>query len=323
VSPQVSAEVVETINYLKRRAGFPVGRSLEVLRLSRATYFRWANRGGKEAHPEVVVPKGHWLIPEEREAIIAYKRTCPEVGYRRLSYQMLDAGVVAVAPSSVYRVLREAGLSSRWTPTAHAGTHKEGFEQPERPHEQWHTDIAYLNILGTHYFFLAVLDGFSRFIVHHEVRLDMTVRDVEIVLERALEKLPEGVAPPRLITDNGSQYLSGEFKDYLKERDISHSRTRVGHPQSNGKIERFHKRLKEECVRVTPMADLEEARDLIARYVEDYNLHRLHSALGHLTPWDYLQGQEHIQARLQARRDALRQAARVRRMYWQSTRKAT
>ena len=213
-------------------------------------------------------------------------------------------------------------LSSRWTPAAYAGTHKEGFEQPERPHEQWHTDIAYLNILGTHYFFPAVPDGFSRFIVHHEVRLDMTVRDVEIVLERALEKLPEGVVPPRLITDNGSQYLSGEFKDYLRERDISHSRARVGHPQSNGKIERFHKSLKEECVRVTPMTDLEEARDLIAQYVQDYNLHRLHSALSYLTPWDYLQGQDHIQGRLQVRRDALRQAAQDRRLYWQYHRQA-
>jgi transposase InsO family protein len=215
-------------------------------------------------------------------------------------------------------------FSSRRTPkpdrllAAQVRTHKKGFEQPERPHEQWHTDIAYLNILGTHYFFLAVLDGFSRFIMHHEVRLDMTVRDVEIVMERALEKLPEGLAPPRLITDNGSQYISGEFKEYLRERDISHSRARVRHPQSNGKIERFHKSLKEECVRVTPMADLEEARALIVQYVENYNHRRLHSALGYLTPWDYLRGEEHIQGRLQVRKDALRHATKERRLYWQA-----
>jgi len=118
--------------------------------------------------------------------------------------------------------------------------HKKGFDQPQGIHEQWHTDIAYLNILGTHHFFLSVLDGYSRAIMHHEVRLDMTTTDVEIVMERALAHLPAGAPKPRLISDNGPQYISAQFKSYLRERDVSHSRARARHPESNGKIERFH-----------------------------------------------------------------------------------
>jgi len=223
-------------------------------------------------------------MPEEREAIVAQKREHPEIGYRRLAYMMLDEGIATVPPSSVYRVLKQAGLSSRWTGGDNK-SHKKGFEQPRRIHEQWHSDIAYLNTLGTNYFFISVLDGPCRCIVHHEVRLDMSTTDVEIVIERALAELPSryrdgaGSPRPRLITDKGSQCVSAQFKAYLRERDISHSRARPYHPQSNGKIERFHKSLKGECVRVTAMADLEEARRLIAEYVEEYNTQRLHSAL--------------------------------------------
>jgi transposase InsO family protein len=323
----VSQEVVATVRYLKQRAARPVQSSLAILDLPRATYFRWAAQGGKAPRPPAVVPKSHWLLPEERAAIIAYKRAHPEYGYRRLCFMMLDEGVVAVAPSSVHRVLQGAGLSSRWTPGPGESARK-GFDQPLRPHEQWHTDIAYLNILGTHYFFIGVLDGYSRSIVHHEVRTDMTTGDVEIVVERALETLlPEQRPPhqplPRLITDNGSQYVSADFRAYLRERDISHSRTRVRHPQSNGKMERFHKSLKRECVRVEPMNNLAEARTLIAQYVHEYNTQRLHSALQYLTPADYLQGPEHIQQRLAERKARLQTAVERRKQYWQEARSAT
>ena len=303
--------MVATVQYLKDRAGFPIKDSLKVLGLSKATFCRWAKDGGKPERDNVTVPKSHWLLPWEKEAIIAYKREHPEVGYRRLAYMMLDEGVVAVTPSSVYRVLKEAGLASKWTPTGR-GASKKGFDQPSRPHEQWHTDIAYLNILGTHYFFIGVLDGYSRSIVHHEVRTDMTTLDVQVVIERALEKLPFDAPRPRIITDNGGQYVAAEFKAYLRERDISHSRAHPHHPQSNGKIERFHKSLKTECVRKKAMGSLDEARMLISQYVDEYNNRRLHAALNYLTPSDYLKGEEHISKRLLERKQKL-EAARIER----------
>lgn len=302
------------IRYLKQRAGFPVNRSLTVLNLPRATYFRWARSDGKLEGERKQAPRSFYIREWEKERIIEYKRAHPETGYRRLAYMMIDEDVVAVPPSTVYRILKEAGLNRRWTQGGSPA--KKGFIQPKSPHEQWHTDIAYLNIRGTHYFFLGVLDGYSRAIVHHEIRTDMTTLDVQVVLERALEKISHTGKRPRVITDNGSQYVAHEFKRFLRERDISHSLTRPRHPQSNGKIERFHKSLKSECVRRTPMATLDEARALIDRYVDEYNNHRLHAALDYLTPADYLKGQAHVTRRLEERRQKLATARAARKRAW-------
>ena len=93
---------------------------------------------------------------------------------------MLDADVVAVSPSSVYRVLKAADLLSRWNRTpSKKGT---GFTQPEKPHQHWHIDIAYINVRGTFYYLCTVLDGCSRFIVHHELQESMKEADVELIL---------------------------------------------------------------------------------------------------------------------------------------------
>ena len=164
--------------------------------------------------------------------------------------------------------------------------------------------------------FIGVLDGYSRAIVHHEVRTDMTTLDVQVVIERALEKLPEEAPRPRIITDNGGQYVASEFKAYLRERDISHSRARPRHPQSNGKIERFHKSLKVECIRRKAMGSLEEARILINKYVDEYNNKRLHAALNYLTPSDYLKGERHILNRLMERKQRLNKARMERKRAW-------
>ena len=180
------------------------------------------------------------LTPEERAAVIAYASDHRELGYRRLAYQMLDEGVAALRPSTVYHLLREADLIGRWKRPA-VPAHRRGFRQPDRPHEQWHTDIAYLNIMGSQYFLISVLDGFSRAIVHHEIRTRMETTDVEIVIQRALDSLPGDAPRPRLISDNGSQYVSGQFKAFLRESGCAHSKARVRHPQSNGKIERWHR----------------------------------------------------------------------------------
>ena len=303
---------MKTITWLKDRASFPVNEALRIVELSRATWFRWAENGGRKPTPQIHPPKSHYLLEAEKQAIVEFKRAHPEEGYRRLSFMMIDEKIAAVSPASVHRVLQEAGLSSRWTQSA-GDAHRKGFIQPTRPHEQWHTDIAYINVAGTHYFFISVLDGFSRSIVHHEVRQSMETRDVEIVVERALEKLPAGSPRPRMISDNGPQYISWDFKAYLRDREVIHSRARANHPQSNGKLERFHGSLKRECVRREPLTGLEAARRTIAAYVEHYNTKRLHSALNYLTPWDYLQGAAHIQSRLMERRTLLDEARERRR----------
>lgn len=224
---------------------------------------------------------------------------------------MIDANIVAVSPSSVYRVLLRSGITS----PPETAAHREEFPQPKRPHEQWRRDISYLNILGVHYFFIYIQDGYSHYIVHHEVSTEMTTRDVEIVTERALEKLPAECGMPRLITANESQsVLREEFQVYLRECDASHGETMVNQPQSNGESEGFHEGLKEEDNRVAAMTDLEEARRLIDGHVADYNENHLLSALQYLAPADYLKGDEHIKQRLERRKEKMKEAARIRKV---------
>jgi len=144
--------------------------------------------------PHGPVPRSHWLVSWERQAIIGFAKQHPGEGYRRLTYMMLDADVVAVSPSSTYRGLKAAGLLRRWNTTT-SPTKERGFQQPTAPHQHWHIDIKYVNFHGTFLFLTSVFDDFSRMILHHELRLSMAEYDVEITVQRALEKYPDATSP--------------------------------------------------------------------------------------------------------------------------------
>ena len=150
--------------------------------------------------------------------------------------------------------------------------------------------IAYLNIAGTFYYLCTVLDGYSRFIVHWEIREAMTEQDVEILLQRAREKFPD--ARPRIISDNGPQFIARDFKQFIRLCGMTHVRTSPYYPQSNGKLERYHRTIKHDCVRQKTPLTLEEARRVVTEFVQHYNQERLHSALGYVTPADKLAGRE-------------------------------
>ncbi len=211
-----------------------------------------------------------------------------EDGYRRLTFMMLDCGIVAVSPASTYRVLKEAGLMRSWKgKKSKKGT---GFVQPTFAHEHWHVDVSYLNISGTFYYFCGLLDGYSRYIVHWEIRQAMTEQDVEIIIQRAREKHP-GVGP-RIISDNGPQFIAKEFKAFVKLCGMTHVRTSPFYPQSNGKVERFHKSYKMECVRPKTPLSLDDARCETEKYVNKYNNERLHGAIGYIAPIDKLEGRD-------------------------------
>ena len=138
--------------------------------------------------------------------------------------------------------------------------------------------------------------------------------DVEITIQRALEKYPGNM--PGIISDNGSQFISGDFRKFLNEVGLSHVRTSVRHPQSNGKLERFHRTIKEECLSKQSLIDLDDARRQVARYIEEYNTQRLHSALYYLTPEDYLEGR--VRQRLAERKNKMKQAIEKRKIYAKS-----
>jgi hypothetical protein len=149
-------------------------------------------------------------------------------------------------------------------------------------------DISYLNIAGTFYFLCSILDGCSRFLIHHEIREKMEENDVETILQRAREKFPH--ATPRIISDNGPQFIAKDFKEFIRIAGMTHVKTSPYYPQSNGKIERWHKTLKGDCIRVSVPLSLDEAHRLVGDYVDHYNNVRLHSAIEYVTPKDKLEG---------------------------------
>jgi len=276
------------------------------LELSTGKYYNWKRRKYHKNEHNGHIPKSHWILPWEREAIIEYRHEHPEEGYRRMCYMMLDEDVAAVSPSTVYRILQAEGLlTKKWR---YEKTKGSGFEQPTRPHQHWHLDITYINFRGTFVFLAALVDGYSRYIVHYELKTYMEAIDIEIMLERARLKFP-GVSPV-LITDNGPQFIAKELKIYLNDMNIIHRRTRFFYPQSNGKSERFNQSCKNEFVRRHSFLSLEDLLEQLAYYIEIYNTVRLHSAVGYITPYNMLMGrQEEI---FSERKDKLERARQER-----------
>ena len=303
--PDVRDELVDYVRYWSDRTQIKADKMVNWIGITHSKYYDWRCRYGKVNEHNAWIPRDFWLADWEKQEIIAYYRDHPHEGYRRLTYMMIDDDIVAVSPSSVYRVLKNAGLMQRWNRKASKkGT---GFQQPLKPHEHWHIDISYINVCGTFYYMCSVLDGFSRYIVHWEIREAMTEADIEIILQRAREKFPD--AKPRIISDNGPQFISKDFKEFIRISGMTHVKTSPYYPQSNGKLERYHKTIKSTCIRTQTPLSLEDAQRVVADFVDHYNDQRLHSAIGYVTPKDKLQGRAETiltarDAKLAAARDA-------------------
>lgn len=291
---------------LSARTGIASGKILAWLGVGRSKFQDWRRRQGRPNAHNDAAPRDFWLLPWERAAILKYHASYSDMGYRRMCYQMIDEDVVAVSPSSVYRVLTEAG---RLKPCPRGPSSKgTGFVQPLGPHEHWHIDVAYLNICGTFYYLCAVIDGFSRYIVSWDLRESMTEADVEIVIQRAREAFPGWLT--RIISDNGPQFVARDFKEFVRLLGLTHVRTSPYYPQSNGKCERWWRTSKSAVRSKTPLS-LDDARRVLTDFVAHYNDKRLHSAIGYVTPQAKLMGR--ADAVIAARCDKLA-AAQARRL---------
>ncbi len=311
VPPDTRDAVVDFIQQWGEKTRLSASRLVGWLGIPRSKYQSWSLRYGKVNEHNGRVPRDFWIEPWERAAILRFWHEHPREGYRRLTYMLMDANVVAVSPATVYRVLQKAGALRKWNRTpSKKGT---GFQQPTAAHEHWHIDISYLNLCGTFYYLCSILDGYSRFIVHWEIREHMTEADVEIILTRAREQCPG--THPRMISDNGPQFIARDFKEYIRLCGMTHVRTSPYYPQSNGKLERWHQSLKAECIRPKTPLSLEDARRLVADFVQHYNTVRLHSALGYVTPLAKREGREQaLFAERDGKLETARQARQQRRL---------
>ena len=310
MQPDLRDRVVDFVREWSQKTELASERLVGWIGMGRSKFHDWKRRYGRVNEHNSWVPRDHWLEDWERQAVIDYYLAHPDDGYRRVTYMMMDEDIVAASPSSVYRVLAQADVIRRWERKS-SGKGK-GFQQPLGPHEHWHIDISYVNVCGTFYYLCSVLDGYSRYIVHHEIREQMKEHDVEVILQRASEVFPD--ASPRVISDNGPQFLARDFKTFLKLKGMDQVRTSPHYPQSNGKLERWHQSLKRECIRPKTPLCLADAQRVVAGFVKHYNTRRLHSAIGYVTPLDKLEGrQKQILAERERKLNQAREQRKLRR----------
>jgi putative transposase len=304
-------EVVDFVNTWAQKTAIRPAVLVRWTGVARSTFATWRRRYGRANEHNGWVVRDHCLLPEERQTIADFARAHPSDGYRRLTYMMVDADLVAVSPASVYRVLKQADLLKPWARKTR--TRGKGFDQPGRPHEHWHIDVSYINVSGTFYYLASVLDGFSRSIVVWTLRESMTVAEIELLVQQAKDTYPH--ARPRIISDNGPQFIARDFKELIRLLGMTHVTTSPGYPQSNGKIERWHGSLKSEAIRRHVPLSFDDARRMIGNFVHHYNCERLHSAIGYVTPRDMLEGRrEQIHRERDRKLEAARLARRERRL---------
>jgi len=280
--------------------------------VSRRTFREWLSRRGEETKHNGHIPREHWATPGETQAIIGYCEDRMEFGYRTLCWKMVDANIAALSPATVYNVLKKSGLTKKWAELTEEA--KKGFDQPKAVHEHWHIDFSYIRVCGLFYYFVSVMDGYSRKILSWGLYQTMESICAEVVVAKAMELYPH--AKPRLISDNGSQFISKDFRELTRLLEIEQTFASPAHPQSNGKLERFHRTLKSEHVRTSAYFSYEDAKERMGKWIKYYNEERLHAAILYLPPEDVFLGLK--EKRVAERRQKLYTASINRRSYWQS-----
>lgn len=297
---------MKTVRQAVARSGWSIRRILKWLGIPRAVYYEWRERD-EARRLDDLLPGGRCLsavLPAEKAAVIDYALAHPREGYRRLAWMMVDEDVAYLSPASVYRVLNDADLLYRWKRSQRVG---EKPAVPTRPNQRWHTDIMYLRVADTWYFLVTLIDGYSRYVVHWELLTTMRAADVRLVIQQALEA--RNVREVEIVSDNGSQFTSADFKALVRQFELQHIRIRTYHPESNGTIERYHRSTRE-ALADEDLRNLSRARERIGRWVTEYNENRLHASLQYLTPADYFCGEPAM--RLNARREKLERGRRQR-----------
>ncbi len=277
-------EILSFVDHLKEMTGTSTSNLVGYLGLNRATFYNWLKRK-EESRLEDDKPVGrnpNMLLSWERQAIIDYYKEQRDdyKGYARLCYEMIDADVVYCSPSTVYRVLSKAGLLVRWAPAKQLGAPP---AKPNRPNQKWHTDLMQIHHNGNIYYYQGVIDANSRFIISHDVHAEGTALNTSLVLQSAFDKSPEGITP-FIVSDNGPEFIGKEFREVIHQNNGQRMRISAYHPQSNGIDERHHRTLREECLYGKSPENLLEIKQLVNKWVDEYNNKRLHSAIWYMPP---------------------------------------
>ena len=289
-----ASEKLEIIR-LVEESTLPVRRTLEKIGIPRATFYRWYDlyhTGGPEAlEDQQPKPDRVWnRIPDDiRERIIRLALDVPALSPRELAVRFTDTEGYFVSEASVYRLLKAHDLIA--SPAFIVMKAADEFkDKTVAPNQLWQTDFTYLKVIGWGWFYLStVLDDFSRYIIAWKLCTTMKAEDVTATLEMALDASGLDKARvlhrPRLLSDNGSSYVSDDLAKWMERHDMAHVRGAPYHPMTQGKIERWHQTLKNRILLENYYlpGDLEAQ---IEAFVADYNHHRYHESIDNLTPAD-------------------------------------
>ncbi len=289
-----ASEKLEIIR-LVERSHHPAKQALEMLGVPRTTFYRWYERycleGQQALQDKVPMPARVWnRIPDDvRDRLITLALDRPELSPRELAVTFTDSEDYFVSESSVYRLLKAHDLitSPAFIVMKAASEFK---DKTTAINQMWQTDFTYLKIIGWGWMYLStILDDFSRYVVAWRLCSTMTSCDVTETLALAMQASgcdqADVVHKPKLLSDNGSSYVSGELADWLNDNEMSHFRGAPYHPQTQGKIERWHQTLKNRILLENYFlpGDLEKQ---IETFVDHYNHQRYHESLKNLTPAD-------------------------------------
>jgi putative transposase len=273
---------VETLARGKRQA-------LSALGISKSSYYRWRQRHDDSRHR-----KRPWnrITPDEENKILATAVELTELSSRQLATWITDNSGFAISESAVYRILRNEGLVKRQETQLTAA--KEYHTKTTRPHQMWATDASYFRVAGWGYYYLVtVMDDYTRFILAWKLQRDMSAESLIEVIQEAVDATGMTDVPvedrTNLLSDNGAGFVSRAFRDYLNLVGIHHIFAAPFHPQTNGKLERYHRSIKLE-VNQLPYEFPSLLEKAIADFVDYYNFRRYHKALGNVTPADVLYG---------------------------------
>lgn len=303
-----ASEKYEVIR-LVEESELSVRRTLNELGVSRSSFYRWYKAYRDDGYEGLVArnksPRQFWnKLPESvKEQCLEVALEHPELSPRELAWHITDQHEYFISESSVYRLLKQYDLIT--SPAYILLQASDKFHTPTRRiNELWQTDFTYFKLVGWGWYFLStVLDDYSRYIISWKLTTTMSADDVKLTLDDAIEQT--GVAQvmvkhrPRLLSDNGPCYLSKELREYLDEQKIEHTRGAPYHPQTQGKIERYH-RLMKNVVKLENYYYPWELEKAIRQFVDYYNHQRYHESLDNVTPADMFYGRyEEIMGRRQ------------------------
>jgi transposase InsO family protein len=296
-SPEEKLEIIHLVEH----SNLSVKQTLAELDVPRSTFYRWYGQyqedgpdGLRDQKPN---PRQFWnCIPEQvKDQVVDLALEHPEKSSRQLAWHFVDKMKYFISESSVYRILK--GFDLVQSPAFEMVSAKDKFEKPtKRVHELWQTDFTQFKVLDWGWYYLStILDDYSRYIIAWKLAPTMGANDVEETLELALEKSGLEKARvrhrPRLLSDNGPAYLSKDLKKFLKRKDIDHIRGAPYHPQTQGKIERWHRSMKN-VVKLQNYYSPSQLAEAIDDFVAYYNNHRYHESLDNMTPVSFYYGNE-------------------------------